>query len=673
MTSPNKSNSSELSFSDPRIAQRTRDAIRQIAGSVVDLKGSNPNIGRVMSVDIARLTASVWFPGDDAPVQVGLFPGSIPLDLGDFRATNTFNSSTVGTGGLVYVENFRGSPYITRILSGGEYQLNANVAGVTHRMFNANPQNTIQGPPVVSDIYQREINVRVETGSDFTVGKALLVGPWSGRNDGSSVDGIVELVLSFYVEGDVKNQVRKYQFSISDRMVVDLEGDEGNKAFWMRVLPETNLGTVPHAELAVDVALVKTGIRTALEFWIRLVPLDSLADQSVYFMSVKTYGSAFNVGDPRTGRLVTIMQSVAEPVQGWIGFNNAGHAWTERDEYPAFPIGSYYQGDEWSSGSWRSSALRAANDMRPLWRATGQWTWTTTSRLRWEGNIVFTGLGPNYNILHSGQVSVPYPDVSNVPVFPSDTANFPTQFRTTSNGIELRAGETLYWGMMPGLGAGGQSSWINPKDLFFIVDSKTYNASQKPYALPEWAIPIASRAWTVNGERRDIIICNPQVQEDLDDRTAYQISTYPTSHSGILQGDDTETMEVLGFRYQAKTAYRISFRTGVGATVPGGAQVTIWRATSAGASTGVPYGEMFRYPMVLTGTGFPHFAQGSIIVVNDTTADIVQHITLSIKYTPTGTGTGATLTRWGTAVTPAYLMVERIGNAGKYFAIGEQV
>lgn len=645
-----------VGFSDPAAALRLRTAVQKMATKEIQKASSNGQVARVMSVDIAKLTAVVWYPGDDDTVTVNMFRGAIPLDLGDYRTTTTLETSTVGAGGLVWVENWRGQPYITRIISGGEFTLDQRVAGLTHQSFRATRQGTVTGTPVAG-IYERHVNIELAGGADFTSGKCMLVGPWSGRNDGSSIDGVVEMTLSYLVSGDVKNNVRSYKFSISDRMIVDLEGDEGNKPFWMRILPHTNLGTNPHAELAVDVALVKTGIRTNLEFWFRLVPLDTFADQSFYQMSVKTYGSAFNIGDPKTGRVVAILQNTVDPVQGWVGFHNAGMGWTERDEYPTYPVGTYYQGDEWSSGSWRSGALRAAKDLQPLWRTTGQWIYGTDGKISWEGNIIFTGIGPNWNGLHTGMISVPMPDVS-IPVFPANPADFGTQVRSISGGIQLNEGDTLYYGLCPGQGTGGQGAWQDLRRHFFIVDSKTYNATQRNFSLPEWAIPICGRTYSTNNERREIIVYSNEV--DLDDRNTYTTSSYSTSHNGIVGSDDTELMDVASFRYKKKTAYRFHLKMGISS------------ATTQAVLLNIRKGTLTSHPKVFGLQRMPLIGGASVqnvnevvYFVNDTTADIVTPLVI------TGLASGSAATTWnryGDAVDPAIVFVEECGPSAKYAA-----
>lgn len=655
MADENGSNLSGLSFADPTVAVRTRDAIRKIALSTVQAQGSNPNVGRVMSVDIARLKASVWFTGDDSAIEVNLFPGAIPLDLGDYRGTTIVETSAIGTGSLVYVENFRGQPHITRILSGGEYTLNQRVAGLTHQMFNASPLGTRAGAPV-GGIYERHVNIRVPADSAFTVGKCMLVGPWAGNNDGSMIDGIVEVVLSFLVSGNVKQCVRKYQFSISDRMVVDLEGDEGNKAFWMRVLPETTLQTEPHAELALDVALVKTAIRAPIEFWLRLVPLDSNADQSEYTMSVKTYGSAFNVGDPVSGRIVSILQSTVEPVQGVLGFHNSGMGFVERDEYASWPSGISWWGDEWSTGPFRAAPLRAANDLRPLWRATSQWLWNG-SALSWEGNIIFTGIGSNWNGLHTGSLSVPFPTSSNIPVFPG--ASMSGNYRAVAGSITLNPGETLYYGLCPGLGAGGSMTWMAAKDHFFIVDSKTYAASSKSFALPEWAIPIATRTYTANGEFHDLIVCNPAVQAALDDETKYCEVVYTSTHAGIIGLDETETMFLPSFRFKKKTAYEFTLRTANWSAVTNTA--VTWRLRKGATVAGALISELYRIPMVNTTGAIP--VNLRFYIANDTNSDIV---TATVVTGQSNGSAATTWTRGGTAVDASIARIDEVGPARKY-------
>jgi hypothetical protein len=436
----------------------------------------------------------------------------------------------------------------------------------------------------------------------------------------------------------------------------------------MRLIPETNLGTDPHAELAVDVALVKTGIRTSLEFWFRLVPLDTWADQSLYFMSVKSFGSAFNVGDPRTGRLVMIKETVAAPVQGWVGFHNAGMGWTERDENATFPRGTYYNNDEWSSGSWRSSALRIANDLRWTWRADGQWFWFAEGSLFWEGNILFTGVGPNWNGIHSGFLPVPMPTGA-IPVFPSDSTNV-ASYRRALNGfgrIPLNPGETLYYALCPGSGDTGQGSWTASQNYFFIVDSKTYYANQHNFGLPEWSIPIASRAYTTYGERREIFVHNIQVNTDIADETLQPaIAWYDANHSGIIGSDETETMALSSFRYRAKSAYRVWLKTGASsATVP---SVVNWRLKKGTTAAGADLGEFFRYPMVVANA--VHGVSASTIIYNDTTSDV----TTAITVTGQSSGSNATTwTRYGSTTSPSVVWCEYIGTSAKWVGKGRQI
>jgi hypothetical protein len=601
-----------------------------------------------MNVDIARLRASVWFTGDDGPIEVGIFPGSIPKDLGDYRTVTLVETSTIGPGGLVYVENFRGQPYITRILSGGEYTLNQQVAGLSNLAFNATAEGPQTGPPV-SDIYERRINVKLAAPS-LPVGSGMLVGPWAGASGGSQIDGIIDLVVTW------NKNCRKYSFSISDAMVVDLEGDEGNKAFWMRLLPQTNLSRNPDAELAIDVALVKTGIRAPIEFWFRIVPIQSTAASTTYLMSVTTYGSAFNVGDPSTGRMVAIKQDTIEPMQGWVGFNNAGLGWTERDEYSAFPWGTYYQNGEWSSGSWRSSPLRAANDISWTWRTSGQLAWDGTN-FSWEGNLVFTGIGAHYNALPAGTLNVPMP--SNVAVFPANTADFSTQIRGTSGGIPLKPGETLYYGLVPGIGTGGATTWMSANTQFFIVDSKTYPASTHAFGLPEWAVPIAARTFTAQGERSDIFICSPEAARWLDDKTTYTAVAYTSPHNGLVGGDETETMYFDSFRFKKKTAYRFEIKGGISSSTT---QAVLWRLRKGTTAAGALIFTAQRTPII--GGASVNLLNFYTYIVNDTTADIV---TTSVLC---GLATGANTTTWnryaGTGNDATTMTITEVGPSSKY-------
>lgn len=124
---------------DPDVAQRVRDVIKDIARQVVEEETSDSRVGRVISIDFAAKTANVWFPGDERPIKVNLFSSTLP---GSWQnqlppgATSQSNS-LVGYGSIVMVETINGKPYITEVLTGGQFSIDWEAAGNIERVYDS--------------------------------------------------------------------------------------------------------------------------------------------------------------------------------------------------------------------------------------------------------------------------------------------------------------------------------------------------------------------------------------------------------------------------------------------------------------------------------------------------------------------------------------------------------
>ena len=72
----------------------------------MDNNNSPTQKGRVVDVDFVNFTAMVWFPGDETPTKVNLFTSTLPGQWGTKYGTVSNETSYVGRGSQVIVENF---------------------------------------------------------------------------------------------------------------------------------------------------------------------------------------------------------------------------------------------------------------------------------------------------------------------------------------------------------------------------------------------------------------------------------------------------------------------------------------------------------------------------------------------------------------------------------------
>jgi hypothetical protein len=122
-----------MSWDKVETAQRVRDVVRRISGQETETLSPRPTFGRVVSIDFVGRTATVWFPGDDAPVTVKMFSSTLPGQwqerFGVGSGLGVVSSSLQGYGSIVAVEKFQDSLYIVGVLNGGQFSMDWENAG----------------------------------------------------------------------------------------------------------------------------------------------------------------------------------------------------------------------------------------------------------------------------------------------------------------------------------------------------------------------------------------------------------------------------------------------------------------------------------------------------------------------------------------------------------------
>jgi hypothetical protein len=90
-------------FDHVSVAAQMREIIESQAKKVVLSQAPKPNYARVISINFAALTASVWFPGDDQPVSVNIFTDRLPASWQEQinPSSGGVNTSYAGYGSLV--------------------------------------------------------------------------------------------------------------------------------------------------------------------------------------------------------------------------------------------------------------------------------------------------------------------------------------------------------------------------------------------------------------------------------------------------------------------------------------------------------------------------------------------------------------------------------------------
>jgi hypothetical protein len=644
----------QFGFTSPNTAQRLKRVMQQIAAQEAGALDPTQNVARCLSVNLGKLKADVWIPGDPEPVTVNLLPGSIPNDIGDATIFGQQSGNSIkGQGSLVIIEPINGKQYITRVLSGGQFAYDLGAAGFAHKILNTSHVVPEQWDhtPQVSGTFGKSFSFFLPSNKTAT-----RIGPFVATGNGTTLDGIIKVHISRGYD------MTSFEFSIHDNQLWD---SINHQVCWMRALPKRTGRNGTDSELALDIGILETSYRdpAGFEIWMRLIELSPQDDIDFTYVNVEAYGPIINIGDPTSGRLLVLdYTGTPTPIGGYFGFHDSNHGYRNRFDEAAAVDTPYYNETGWNAGSYDDSATRLAEQLLPVWSTTGVFTWNG-SRIIWTNDIVFSGVGPSHYGLNKGRLNVPMvPSGTKVPVYPlprNGSINNQTVL-ADANGIPLSPGDTLYFGMPPGMGnnaTDGITNWHDLKWMFFIVDSETYTNLDFNYKLPQWAIPIAHRTDS-SASQQEVFLTAPNAQ--LFDTSQY-VSGFTTTSPGIGTTETGLFSASTSMRFKNNCAYRVKFRVHVQVTAT--TQTVRFRLRKGNTSTGAEWVDFGQAAMNATGVPYGFYYEAYLI--NTTGADITSQTIL----TAVASVAGPTLPS-NTTSQRRWYEIEYAGPAAKYASQG---
>lgn len=650
--------SSELDsfgFRNPDTAIRLKRVMAQIATQETGALLPNQNVARCLSVNLANLKSDVWIPGDPEPITVNLLPGTIPNDIGDNTLFSQQSGNSVkGQGSLVIIEPINGKTYITRVLSGGQFAYDLGAAGFSHKILNTSHVIPEQWDhtPEVSGTFGKSFSFFLPSNQDVT-----RVGPFVATGNGTTLDGVMKIHVSRGYD------ISSYEFTVADRQLLDTNT---GAVTWMRAMPLKTGRIGTDSELAVDMGILPTSYRdpSGYELWLRFVELSPSDDIDFTYVNVEAFGPIINIGDPTSGRLLVMDYTGApEQIAGYLGFHDSNHGMRNRLDEASATDTPYYNGTGWSAGAYDDQSTSLAQHLLPLWSCTGLFQWNG-ARVKWTNDIIFSGIGPSHYGLYKGRLNVPMvPSGTKIPLYPAQWTGAISSVTVLSdaNGIPLEEGDTLYFGIPPGMGNGetdGTTNWHKLKWMFFIVDSESYTALDFNYKLPQWAIPIARRG--IAGEIPEFRLTSPQV--DVIDSTRRVISIPMTAAvTGLAASTTLVTHTLPSFTFKNGAAYRVKAHVQVRLPTANANALVQGFLRKGTTTAGTTYADFQRTSITtatLTAQTFSYATQEQIIS-NTTGADITTQTVFC-------TFCSATFDQAASATSKSWAEIEYIGPAAKY-------
>lgn len=309
-------------FASVENAARVRDLIKRSAGKVVADVVPGELVGRVVSLDLPRRTARVWFTGDEQPVGVKLFSDKYPGQWqSQLQPGMTANTNLAGYGSMVVCQKFRGELYITDVLSGGQFSydlVSMNQNYVSTLPYDVSP-NSVFGKMIAGKFHVSLI-------SELNQGESLEFGPFI-KTDDSDASNWAKIYIN------IGSASLEYEFNISDIQFLGPSSVYLNR--WFRLIPvrETSINRFNQRELYdFDISIRRTQYGTnpnfgfqSDEYWFRLVKRAS--DTSFISANVSIETSLFNKPRSIDGneRLIQTRVTSTSDILGFVGFHNSGH------------------------------------------------------------------------------------------------------------------------------------------------------------------------------------------------------------------------------------------------------------------------------------------------------------------------------------------------------------
>lgn len=374
------------------VAAAVRDLVGEVAKKTIQTHAPRPNYGRVISVNVSSLNATVWFPGDEAPVSVNLFPNTIPGQwherFGLGSGAGITNTSYFGYGSQVAVEDFDGKVFITDILTGGVLSADAklfNASVITQEATEVAADQAGTPVQVIGEAYETFINCHISNDT-LPDGGAISFGPFTTTFEELPGVGWMEITVT-ELAGASKS------FSMPVNVIRDFEhtGGDGVLDAWFRVVPEKSLtdnaGQV--IDFDFDLAIKRTVYGNVDEFfpdnelWMRVVKRGSAWTG----LNCKVTIRATNIqrGRSLSGRELFMQESLSSPpeAKGFVGFHNSQMIFRDFDDYGV--LDNF--GRTIASGGWGTS------DSGPVWLAR-----TGAGAFGVDGNAAFMNFSSNSSV-----------------------------------------------------------------------------------------------------------------------------------------------------------------------------------------------------------------------------------------------------------------------------------
>jgi hypothetical protein len=326
-------------------ASRVREVIKKLARQTVANEVPTKNIGRVMSVDLPRLRATVWFPNDEQPIEVRLLSSVIPGEWQHKSATNGGYDSLSGYGSQAVVQRLNGSLYITEVLTGGQFSFDLrtmNHSIVAQKATPTSAGNTTSIEPIVDQPLETFINCRV-VDSTINEDQAIEFGPFTQYYSGQPGIGFIEMTVALSPNRGTKY----YKFVVNPAQEFDHPGSTGILDSWFRIMSEHSIadsaGTIATAaDWDLDISYKRTAYGNTSEYagypeiWFRIVKRSTWTGGLDALVTLR----ATNIQKARSlgGRELFMQEKRTGPteIHGHLGFHNSKHLFRDTDDYALF-------------------------------------------------------------------------------------------------------------------------------------------------------------------------------------------------------------------------------------------------------------------------------------------------------------------------------------------------
>lgn len=331
-----------MSFERLETAAEVREIMSEIARQQIKADTPSANYGRVISVNVSALSATVWFPGDDAPISVNMFANNVPAqwqeqNLGS--GNGVINTSFYGYGSQVAVGDFNGKKYITQVLTGSVMwtdgkMLAPNIVSQVATEVAAD----LAGTPMqlVGEPYETFINCDISNGS-LSDGGAISFGPFTDKNSNLPGIGWIEMTIT-----ELNGATKFFRFLVNPTQDFQHTGGSSFLDDWFRIIPEQQICNPNPSQIIdfdVDVAIKRTayGIKDDFtpseEIWLRVVKRGN--GWTGFFGQVTIRATNIQKGRALSGRRLFMQETLASPPahKGFLGFHNSQHIYRDFDDY----------------------------------------------------------------------------------------------------------------------------------------------------------------------------------------------------------------------------------------------------------------------------------------------------------------------------------------------------